>query len=126
MDNFFSFFEEKGLFNTCGTDYVTCYDTRHKRFRVKSIHVVRFPDYIVETPYRESFRKETWTLFWDSLSSEEYALAKTCPEDCGFFEFLRETGLIEKHYAAYQAAAEKAIKFWMADNGITELHTVIA
>ena len=117
----FAFFNDNGLFNTICTDCVSCYDTRSNCFTAVALATCEKSDHLAITPYAEGFRYSTWRYFWSSLSEDENTLANSLEEKHGFFDFMRETGLIEKYDLAYQKAAEEAIDTWMQVNGITNL-----
>ena len=123
MSTLYDFFEMNGLINICGVDSVVYYDTRRHRFEVRERSNRKVRASLVKTPYKESFNRSVWKRFWESLTPEENALANSFDEKHGFFDFMRETGLIDKYNNGYEDVAEEAIKAWITENDIVAIHT---
>lgn len=116
MVNIVDFFDENGLFNTVGCDWVMYYDKRNHDF-------IALPDdadsdTLVKTPYREGFRRSVWKAFYRQLTSDELDLVNSFNDPVGFFDFLHDSGLYGKYESANRTVAERVLNTWQSNNGI--------
>lgn len=108
-------FINNSLFNHAGVEFVTYYDPSQNAF-VACEHDVRVPKCFVETPYDQIVETPAMKKFWQSLDGNSRDLAESFGKKRGFFQFMRDTGLIEYYDKAYAEAAEEIICEWEYDN----------
>jgi hypothetical protein len=116
MAHIYDFFNENGLFNTVGTDWVMYYD-KHSRDFI-ALPAGSDSDKLIETPYREEFRRSVWKEFYRQLTSDELDLINSFDEPVGFFDFLHTSGLYGKYESANRTVAECILSTWQLNNGI--------
>lgn len=116
MANIYDFFNENGLFNTVGTDWIMYYDTHNHDFI--ALPAGSDSGKLIETPYREEFRKSVWKEFYQLLTNDELDLVNSFDEPVGFFDFLHASGMYEKYESANRTVAECVLNTWMSRNGI--------
>lgn len=108
-------FINNSLFNHTGVVFVTYYDPKHNAFTACEPDS-RVPKRYVETPYNRAVNAPAMRRFWGLLDPESRSLAESFDEKHGFFQFMRDTGLIEYYDKAYAEAAEEIIRKWEHDN----------
>lgn len=109
-------FNEKNLLNRAGNELVVYYDTKHKLFTTRSYDACRVPKHFVQTPYAEEAKRPGMKMFWQMLDDEHRSLAESFEEKRGFFQFMRETGLIDYYDEAFAQVAEEIICDWEREN----------
>ena len=57
--------------------------------------------------------------FWSTLDEESRVIAEKFDEKHGFFQFMRDTGLIAHYDSCYADVAEDVICKWVRDNNIS-------
>ena len=107
-------FINNDLFNHAGVEFVVYYDPSHNAF-IACEHDAHIPKRYVKTPYNQAVNFPSMKKFWQSLDDSSRALAESFSEKRGFFQFMRDTGLIEYYDEAYAAAAEEIICAWEHD-----------
>lgn len=110
----YEFYKNIGFFNQSGVDITVYYDTKYNKL-VALDGKARILKHYVKTPY-DSFKYHAMKRFWDILDNESLALAESYTERRGFFQFMRETGLIEFFDEAYAAVAEEIVHLWETEN----------
>ena len=116
MASIYDFFNENGLFNTVGTDWVMYYD-KHSRDFI-ALPAGSDSDKLIETPYQEEFRSSVWREFYRQLNRDELDLVDRFDEPHGFFTFLHDTGLYRKYEIANRKVSELILEYWQSSNGI--------
>ena len=96
---------------------MVCYHKKHRAFTIRKLDS-RIGVNLVITPYVDAIQHTAMEEFWQMLDEEAYALADSFGEKRGFFQFLRETGLIAYYDLAYANAAEEIISLWEKDNNL--------
>ena len=119
MADIITFFEENGLFNTIGCDSIVYYDRHTHEFVVFSAEDDVRSDDLIETPYRESFRKSVWNHFYSHLTENDLAIIEEFDGGLGFFDFMRTTGLYGQYEASYNHVAERILDAWQSEHDIT-------
>ena len=117
MVNKFDIFQNNSLFNHAGLEHIVFYDPSTQTF-IACDENEMMPNHLVQTPYANSFQHDVWAEFLVSLDAEARILAESFAEKRGFFQYMKETGLISYYDAAYAIAAEKAIANWEQDNNL--------
>ncbi len=110
-------FNNHDLFNHSGLEYVIYYDTKSSRF-VALPYGEKNDTNLIETPYVQAMSSAIWKEFRDSLDERDRVLAESFEEKHGFFQFMRETGLIAKYDAARDVVAENVISAWETANSL--------
>lgn len=105
------------VINSVDSGYRSFYDTVEKEFLVSDEELLE-PRYI-KVPFASQARSAAWKLFYDSLDEDELAIANDYPYRRGFFDYMRETGLIVKFYDAEQTAITAMFESWVKKNNIT-------
>jgi hypothetical protein len=113
----FNIFQNNSLFNHAGLEHTVFYDPSTHTFVARPVDA-RILKRLVKTPYANSFQRDVWTEFWASLDAEARIIAESFAEKRGFFQYMKETGLIGYYDAAYAIAAERAIENWEQDNDL--------
>ncbi|MBE6946938.1 MAG: hypothetical protein E7454_01620 [Ruminococcaceae bacterium] len=113
----FDIFIEQGLFNHTGVDFVTYYDKRHKMFTARAANA-RIGKHLIIAPYAEQINRPAMKRFWHSLDDESRAIAESFEGGPGFFQFMRDNGLIDFYDQAYAEAAEVFLSNWEAHNNL--------
>ena len=108
-------FINNSLFNHTGVEFVTYYDPSHNAFVAYELDV-RVPNCYVETPCNQAIEYPAMKRFWQLLDDSSRAIAESFSEKRGFFQFMRDTGLIEYYDKAYAESAEEVINEWEQDN----------
>ena len=111
----FNTFEENGFFNQAGVNFEVYYDPKNKMFDART-YDVRVPKRFIKTPHKENVTFLAWDKFWKSLDNESLALAQSHGKQPGFFQFMRDNGLIAFFDVAFAEAAEEVICAWERDN----------
>lgn len=111
-------FELNSLFNQSGLELIVYYDKVHKVFTTRSVFCEGIPSRLIETPYKEYFRKEVRHRFTELLTNKEKALVDGYTERRGFFGFLHENDLYWKYEEAYHQIAELVFEDWQLKNNI--------
>ena len=114
MYNNYNFYKNIGFFNEVGLELVVYYDPKYNNL-IALEESERILKRYVETPY-DSFKYDAMKRFWDTLDNEHRVLADSYTERRGFFQFMRETGLIDFYNEAYAAVAEEFVQMWEAKN----------
>lgn len=115
MKNKYDIFINNGLFNHSGIDFVVCYHRRNRAFTIRKLDS-RIGVNLIVTPYVDVIQHTAMEKFWHMLDDEKRALAESYGEKRGFFQFLRESGLIAYYDLAYADAAEEIIALWEINN----------
>ena len=113
----FDIFTEKGLFNHIGVDFVTYYDTKHKLFTARAANA-RIGKHLIIAPYAEQINHPAMRRFWHSLDDESRTIAESFEGGPGFFQFMRDNGLIGFYDQAYAEAAEEFLSNWEVHNNL--------
>ena len=108
-------FINNSLFNHVGVDFAVYYDAKNNRFRACAIDAY-VPEHYVQTPHDIEVNYPAMKKFWLSLDNDSRDLAQSFGDKHGFFQFMRDTGLIEYYDKAYAEAAEEVINEWEQDN----------
>lgn len=116
MDSNYSLFND--ILNTYACEYTTYFDLNNKCFVLLESSCYGIDDGLIAAPYKEECRFSAWDIFWKSLDAEERALAESFDEKHGFFDFLRETGLIFRYYDAEDKAIMDEMEFWKFENNL--------
>ena len=116
MANIYDFFSENGFFNTVGTEWVMYYNKHDHDFI--ALPAGSDSDTLIETPYREAFRRSVWKEFYQKLTSDELDLVNSFDEPAGFFDFLHTSGLYGKYEIANRTVGECILNTWQSTNGI--------
>ena len=74
--------------------------------------------YFIELPYEESCKGIAWRYFHAMLSEEQHALVNSFTERHGFFDYMRETGLMAVYDAALDKAMAQRFKEWEKKYGL--------
>lgn len=116
----YDFLRSNGLVNTVGIDIVTYYDPKHNVFRhvnhsvslrKNGITSKEFDSYVA-LPYDTNYNKSAWGKFYELLSEDQLILATSYPYRKGYFNYLRETGLIDYYEEARELIAQDVISTW--------------
>lgn len=110
-------FEE--IINAACCEMVTLYDKDEGAFVMRNITEINEDENLILVPYREECSHLAMRKFWSSLSEDDRALAESFNEKNGFFNFLRETGLIFMYYDSEEDAITEVLEYWKTSNNLT-------
>lgn len=116
MESTYYTFDE--ILNTYACELTTYYDIKNECFVLLESSCYGIEDGLIAAPYKEDCRPSIWRLFWKSLDIKERALAESFDEEHGFFDFLRETGLILRYNKAEEKAIMEEMEYWKHKNNL--------
>lgn len=95
-------------------DYVVYYDkSKHSLKVFPGDKLPKNRRNLIQTPFHNSVSYHARKIFRENLTPKERRVVNSFPYRHGFFEFLRETGLIYKYYWAEEEAAKIVINEWI-------------
>ena len=115
--NLYSTITEHSLVNQQAEGLHTYYNKKTNAFVILKAGK-KVPSHILIVPNMSCYKSEIWRTFYSLLTEEELDVVNDYPYRRGFFEYLRETGLISNYYEAEEIVTVKVFKRWLEKNSI--------
>lgn len=109
--------EFMGLINRECNGYHMYYNKNTDRFEPYNSAFMPYSNLIL-TPCEYKMKQAIWKEFYAILTPEEYTIANSFPFKRGFFDYLRETGLIGRYEEAHITVIVRIFQKWLLDNSI--------
>lgn len=104
--------------NSGRCEYITYYDCKLKRFKVFKEGRKIAKKYI-SAPFTGHYNDLTWKYFYEMLNEEETEIAYSYTKRRGFFNYMKENGLIDTFYEAQDRARHEYFAEWEKANGLS-------
>ena len=129
MENIYEILEENALLNTGEDSYCSYFDPKNNIFVILEAFDTESEDFykryekenktkVYSMPFRSACERGVMKIFYQLLTDDERALAESYPYRKGFFQYMRETGLIYRYYEARDVVTYRLLQNIEAQCGV--------